>query len=168
MFVKLKSDFMGSASGKVLDVPESEGKLLIEKGIADPQGDEVLSPIVAKAMETAMGKVTDSVHTVIEATLKQFQAAQEQSRKNSRPMIFGDSGEGDPKKNFGDWLSHAIKAITGKPKDAREAEDHLEKVYKQSTFQQKAALGESSGVTGGYTVPTQFYDQIQTLIAEES
>jgi HK97 family phage major capsid protein len=168
MFVKLKSDFLGSAAGKVLDVPESEGKILIEKGIAEPQSDDVLSPVVAKAMETAMGKVTESISTVIEATLKQFQAAQEQAKKFGRPIIFGEGGDGDSKKNFADWLKHAIDACTGKGKVAYEAADYLEKNYKQSDYQQKAALGESSGTTGGYTIPTQFYDQIQALIVEET
>src|SRR5438067_5029 len=145
MLVKLKTAFMGSEAGKVLDVPESEGKLLCEKGIADAAGDDVLSPVVTKAMETAMAKVTDSMNAVIGQTLKQFQAAQEQARKVAQPAIFGEGGDGDPKKNFGDWLAHAIKAISGKPKEAREAEEYLEKNYRQGQFQAKAALGESSG-----------------------
>ena len=32
----------------------------------------------------------------------------------------------------------------------------------------KAAMGESSGVTGGYTVPPEFYQQLMTIMAEES
>src|SRR5207249_5728976 len=84
------------------------------------------------------------------------------------PALFGDSGQGDPKKNFGDWLRHAIIACTGKGKDAANAADYLEKSYKQLDYQAKAALGESSGVTGGYTVPTQFAEQIQQLMAEDT
>src|SRR5262245_24671317 len=168
MLVKLKTAFMGSEAGKVLDVPEPEGKLLCDKGIADAAGDDVLSPVVTKAMETAMAKVTESINAVIDQTLKQFQAAQEQARKVAKPILFGDAGDGDPKKNFGDWLTHAIKAISGKPKEAREAEEYLEKTYQQGQYQAKAALGESSGTIGGYTVPTQFYDQIQTLMFEET
>src|SRR6516225_10199958 len=89
MLIKLKQDFVGSAAGKVLDVAESEGKMLIDKGIADPAGDEALS----------------------------------QARRNSVPAIFGQSGDGDPKKNFGDWLSHAIKATTGKGREPYDAAD---------------------------------------------
>jgi HK97 family phage major capsid protein len=37
-----------------------------------------------------------------------------------------------------------------------------------NAWQTKAALGESSGVTGGYTVPPEFYQQLMTLIAENS
>src|SRR5207302_8861125 len=35
-----------------------------------------------------------------------------------------------------------------------------------SAQQQKAALGETTGATGGYTVPTQFAEQIPLLVAE--
>jgi len=168
MLIKLKQDFVGSAAGKVLDVAESEGKMLIDKGIADPAGDEALSPVIAKAMETAMNRVSESMGQIIDTTLKRFHEAQEQARRNSVPAIFGQSGDGDPKKNFGDWLSHAIKATTGKGREPYDAADYLERTYQQSRYQQKAALGESSGVIGGYTVPTQFADQIQQLMVEDT
>jgi HK97 family phage major capsid protein len=89
------------------------------------------------------------------------------------PAIFGNGKAGDPKHNFGDWLCHAIKAVCGKGREPIEAADHLAKYYGQDdidakAYAQKAALGESSGVTGGYTVPTQFSDQIQSLMAEDT
>ena len=167
MLVRLKQDFIGSAAGKVLDVSETDARTLLERGIADPAGDEALSPVITKAMEAAMTKVSDSVGQIIDTTLKRFQEAQEQGRRNSVPAIFGER-DGDPKRNFGDWLRHAITATTGKPHDAMQAADYLEKNYKQSSYQQKAALGESSGAAGGYTVPTQFAEQIQLLMAEDT
>jgi HK97 family phage major capsid protein len=168
MLVRLKQDFIGSSAGKVLDVSDADARTLLERGIADPAGDEALSPVIAKAMEAAMTKVSESVGQIIDTTLKRFQEAQEQARRNSVPAIFGTQGEGDPKRNFGDWLRHAITATTGKPHDAMQAADYLEKTYKQSSYQQKAAMGETSGVTGGYTVPTQFAEQIQLLMAEDT
>src|SRR6266404_1945272 len=168
MLVRLKQDFIGSSAGKVLDVSEVDARTLLERGIADPAGDDALSPVITKAMEAAMTKVSDSVGQIIDTTLKRFQEAQEQARRNSVPAIFGEQGDGDLKRNFGDWLRHAITATTGKPHDAMQAADYLEKTYKQSSFQTKAALGESSGVTGGYTVPTQFADKIQLLMAEDT
>jgi HK97 family phage major capsid protein len=168
MLIKLKQDYVGQTSGKVLDVLDTEGKALVDKGIAEEAGQEALSPLVARAMETAMARATDGVNQVIDAALKRFAEAQESARKIARPLIFGDEGEGDIKKNFGDWLRHAITAVTAKPREALASADHLEKVYKQSVYQQKAALGESSGVTGGYTVPTQFAEQIQQLMAEDT
>ena len=168
MLVRLKQDFIGSSAGKVLDVSEVDARTLLECGIADAAGDEALSPVITKAMEAAMTKVSDSVGQIIDTTLKRFQEAQDQARRNSVPAIFGAQGDGDAKRNFGDWLRHAITATTGKPHDAMQAADYLEKTYKQSSFQTKAALGESSGVTGGYTVPTQFAEQIQLLMAEDT
>jgi HK97 family phage major capsid protein len=172
MLIKLKQDFIGSSAGKVMDVSEPDTKTLFDKGIADSAGDDALSPVIAKAMETAMNRVSDSMGQIIDTTLKRFQEAQEQARRNSVPAIFGDVtgsvASRDPKKNFGDWLSHAIKATTGKGREPYDAADYLERTYQQSQYQQKAALGESSGVTGGYTVPTQFADQIQQLMVEDT
>jgi HK97 family phage major capsid protein len=106
----------------------------------------------------------------VEVTLKRFQEAQEQARRNSVPAIFGAGGHGDPAHNFGDWLQHAIAACTSKGKGAYEAADYLDKHYGQGEInaRQKAALGESSGVTGGYTVPPQFAEKIMALIAEDT
>jgi HK97 family phage major capsid protein len=168
MLVKLKQDFIGSAAGKVMDVSEADARTLFDKGIADPAGDDALSPVLARAMETAMGRVSEGMGQIIDATLKRFQEAQEQARRNSVPDIFGARQPGDPRHNFGDWLAHAIKAATGKGRVSLEAQDYLEKTYQQGEYQQKAALGESSGVTGGYTIPTQFSDQIQLVMAENT
>jgi HK97 family phage major capsid protein len=151
-----------------MDVADHEGEMLVKQGIADPCGHDALSPVISRAMEAAMTKVSDSVGSIIETSLKRFEEAQELARRNSLPVLFGEGNQGDPKKNFGDWLHHAIKAITGKGRETMDAADYLEKTYKQSSYQQKAALGESSGVTGGYTVPTQFSDQIQGLMAEST
>ena len=168
MWIKLKSDFLGSAAGKVMDVGEQDARTLIEKGVAEVAGDEALAPVVGKATETLMNKLNDSVGAIVDATLKRLQEAQEQARRVAVPAIFGEGHGGDTRKNFGDWLAHAVKACTGKGKDAYNAADYLEKEYSQSVYQQKAALGESSGVTGGYTVPTQFAEQIQQLMAEDT
>jgi HK97 family phage major capsid protein len=47
---------------------------------------------------------------------------------------------------------------------------YLEKHYgsKFNEWHQKAALGEASGVTGDYTVPPEFYQQLMTIMAEET
>jgi HK97 family phage major capsid protein len=168
VLIKLKQAFLGSAAGKIMDVAETEAKALFDKGVADPAGDDALVPVIAKATEALMSKLNDSVGGIVDVTLKRFQEAQEQARRHAVPAIFGAGGHGDPGHNFGDWLSHAIKAITSTPREAMLAAEHLEKEYKQSFYQQKAVMGESSGITGGYTVPTQFAEQIQQLMAEDT
>src|SRR5260370_556408 len=165
MFVQLKKDFLGQSAGKVIDVLEADGHALVGSGVAEHCQSDPLAPIIQKSMEALTTNVTNSLNTVVETTLKRFQEAQEQARRNSVPAIFGAGHEGDPRKNFGDWLKHAIKAITGKGREPTEAAEHLEKNYQQS-IHQKAALGESSGVTGGYTVPPQFAEKIMSIMAE--
>ena len=92
----------------------------------------------------------------INAALVQFADAQGQSRRVNRPLMFGDGPAGDPRKCFGDWLLHV----------ARNDESYLEKTY--GTIRTKAAMGESSGVTGGYVVPPEFYDGIMQVVAEQT
>ena len=166
MFVKLLQPFMGQEAGKVIDVSDADAKALFDQKLAGAAGDDVLSPVVAKAMETAMNRVSDSVNVLVESTLKKFQEAQHLSQKSKAPVLFGENGKGDPHHCFGDWLHHAIKAICGKGSEPMKAADHLEKNYGQGKYQAKAAMGESSGTIGGYTVPIEFADEIHGLIAE--
>ena len=170
MFVTLKKDFLGQAAGKVIDVADSDGQALIHSGVAEACSNDPLAPIIQKSMEALTTSVTNSLNSVVEVTLKRFQEAQEQGRKNSVPAIFGHGGDGDPKHNFADWLQHAVSACTSKGKGAYEAADYLDKQYKQGEInaRTKAALGESSGVTGGYTVPPQFAEKIQAIMAEDT
>lgn len=168
MFVKLLQPFMGQEAGKVIDVGDTDAKALFDQKLAAPAGEDVLSPVVAKAMETAMKRVSDSVNLLVESTLKKFQEAQQLSQKKSAPILFGEDGKGDPNHCFGDWLHHAIKAICGKGSEPLKAAEHLEKNYGQAGINQKAAMATTSGTIGGYTVPVEFADQIHGLIMEET
>ena len=85
MWIKLKSDFLGSAAGKVMDVGEQDARTLIEKGVAEVAGDEALAPVVGKATEALMNKLNDSVGAIVDATLKRLQEAQEQARRVAVP-----------------------------------------------------------------------------------
>ncbi|CAN5133624.1 hypothetical protein BH10PLA2_BH10PLA2_34220 [soil metagenome] len=168
MFVKLLQPFMGQEAGKVIDVSDADAKALFDQKLAAPAGDDVLSPVVAKAMETAMNRVSDSVNLLVETTLKKFQEAQQQTQKKSAPLLFGEEGKGNPNHCFGDWLHHAIKAICGKGSEPMKAAEHLEKHYGQNGINAKAAMATTSGTIGGYTVPVEFADHIHGLIMEET
>ncbi len=168
MLVKLIQPFLNQEAGKMIDVSESDAKALIDQKLAAPAGEDALSPVIAKAMETAMNRVSDSIGVLVESTLKKFQQAQTQSQKSVAPILFGAEGKGDPNHCFGDWLHHAITAICGKGSEPIKAADHLEKNYGQSRFQAKAAMAGSSGTVGGYTVPVEFADQIHGLMAEST
>jgi HK97 family phage major capsid protein len=168
MLIKLKADFMNQKAGQIVEAKDEEAQVLIDKHIAEKVGEDALQGIITKSADAMMTKVNDSVSKIIEETLKHFMDAQSQAKKFAIPAIYGKNGDGDPKKNFGDWMHHAIQACIGKGKAAHEAVDHLEKNYGQLDIQKKAALAESSGQAGGYTIPQQFSDQIQLLMAENT
>jgi HK97 family phage major capsid protein len=160
MFVQLAKTFMGRQPGERIDVSEADGNALIQAGTAAAiPADDAINQLVAKLTGTVAESMTKSLDAVINATLTKFQNAQSQAKKHAIPAIFGDENDGDPKKNFGDWLT----------KVARNDRAALEKDY-GSYFSpwQKAALAETSGVTGGYIVPPQFYDQLLAIASEES
>jgi HK97 family phage major capsid protein len=158
MFVELLKEFLGKKAGERIHVAEAEARQLIAGGIAKAVGDDPIGPLVTKAMESALSGFTRGLDTIVNETLKQFGEAQSLARKHAVPAIFGVGGNGDPRKSFGDWLLACAR------NDAR----YLEKHYGSNfvAWQTKAALGESSGVTGGYTVPPELFEQLMTIVAE--
>jgi HK97 family phage major capsid protein len=170
MFVTLKREFLGQPAGKIIDLADAEAQALQASGLAEVCQSDPLVPIIQRSMESITGHLTKTMTEVFESTLKQFKEAQAQATKLAVPAIFGEGQKGDPKSNFADWLQHAVAACTSKGKGAYEAADYLEKQYQQGEInaRQKAALGESSGVTGGYTVPPQFAEKIMAIIAEDT
>jgi HK97 family phage major capsid protein len=160
MFVQLTKEFMGNAIGKRIDVAEADARHLLENGVAIPVPGDPLAPAISKALEGAFAKFTQSLDGAVNASLKAFADAQTQGRRHAVPAIFGDSGGGDPRKSFGDWCLAV----------ARNDRNYLEKHYNSQfhEWQTKAALGDASGVTGGYTVPPDFYQGIMNLMAENA
>jgi HK97 family phage major capsid protein len=159
MFIQLKQAYFGKQPGERVDVDPPHAQSLIQQGVAEPVPGDPLGELIARSMDQMLTRVTAGLDAAITETLKQFADAQQKSRKNAVPAIFGEGGEGDPGKNFGDWLLHV----------ARGDRAYLEKTY-GTTFNpwQKAALGESSGATGGYVVPPDFYNQLLTIAAEDN
>ena len=162
MFVELLKAFLGKQVGERIYVTAEEGKALIDSGTAKAFQEDPLQGVITRGVESALGGFQKGLDGIITATLKQFADAQKMANKHAAPIIFGQGGEGDPKgKSFGDW------ALAVARKDAA----YLEKNYGSHFNQwvgQKAAMGESSGVTGGYTVPPDFYQGLMSLIVERS
>jgi HK97 family phage major capsid protein len=159
MFVELLKPFLGKPAGERLHVAPEEAGQLVEGGIARAVADDPITPAITRGLESALGGFTRSLDTVITQTLKQIADAQTSARKHAVPALFGPGRDGDPKKSFGDWCLAV----------ARNDKGYLEKHY-DSYFVtwQKAALGESSGAPGGYTVPPDFYQGLMQLIAEQT
>ena len=172
MFVQLTKDFMGRQPGERIDVSESDAQALVTQKIAIPVTDDLITPAVHKAMEHAFAGFQKGIDAALNTALQQFQDAQAQSRRLAIPAIFGPGGDGDPRgKSFGDWLVQVgTLGVSGSsPRAKAAAQDRLDKVYSSSFHPwQKAAMGESSGTTGGYIVPPEFCDQLQAIAAEEN
>jgi HK97 family phage major capsid protein len=170
MFIQLKKTYFGKQPGERVDVDETHAQGLITQGIAEAVLGDPLGALIEKQIGGMIENVNKGLDTAINNALKSFADAQAQARRHSVPAIFGAGGEGDPKKNFGDWLLHVGKACVSSNVQGRiDAAKHLEKVY-GSEFNpwQKAAMAEASGVTGGYIVPPDFYTQLLAIAAEDN
>ena len=123
-----------------------------------------------------MAKAAAQFDAAIDKKLKEFADAQSRSRKNAVPIIFGDNGEGDPKLNFGDLCAKAAqKQFSAIEKSYSKLGVHINSAGNgfvlsptSAPIRKKAAMGESSGVTGGYTVPPDFYNQLLAIIEEST
>jgi len=172
MFVQLLKEFMGKKPGERIDVSEADAHALVSQQLAQPVSDDIITPAIQKAMEQAFAGFQKGLDAVIGTALKQFQDAQGQARKFAAPAIFGPGGDGDPHgRSFGDWLVQVAVLGSSKtgPRAKADAQDRLDKVYGSSFAPwQKAAMGESSGTTGGYIVPPEFNQQLLAIAAEDN
>jgi HK97 family phage major capsid protein len=160
MFVQLTRDYLGRKAGERLELSEADAAGLLGAGTALAVSDDVITPLVSRALEQALGGFTRGLDSAINQALERISQAQTHSRRNAVPVLFGAGGEGDPKKSFGDWCLAV----------ARNDRAYLEKHY-GSQFNEwttKAALGEASGAAGGYTVPIEFYQQLLQIVSEET
>ncbi len=168
MFIQLKQPYFGKTVGERVDVDPAHGQSLIQQGVAEAVQGDPLGELVGQGMEKMLANLTAGLDAAINSALKQFQQAQTQARRHAVPAIFGEGQGGDPAHSFGDWLAKVAVASTGKNVQQRiDAAGALEKEY-GSSFNpwQKAALAETSGTTGGYTVPPEFYTQLLAISAE--
>jgi HK97 family phage major capsid protein len=160
MWIELLKEFLGKRAGERIYVSEPEGRQLISVSTAKAVDEDPLTPVITKGVESALAGFTKGLDGIITATLKQFADAQKLANKHSNPIIFGEGNTGDKGKSFGDW---ALAVARGDKK-------YLETHYGSSfvAWQQKAALAEAAGVTGGYTVPPEFFQQLQQIMAEQT
>jgi HK97 family phage major capsid protein len=165
MFIQLKKEYFSMPPGRRVDVDEAQAKFLIEQGIAEALQDDPLSPLLAKTMEAAMGRLSEGINAAINGALRQVADAQAHSRRNLVPALFGSTpiGDRDPRHNFGDFcLCIATK------NHKRLEEEYGSFMVDNSGVRMKAPMSEQSGSTGGYTVPPDFYQQLLAVIAENT
>jgi HK97 family phage major capsid protein len=164
MFVQLKQPFNGKPVGERIDVSDAHAEVLIKSGIAEAVAGNPLGELVEKQVGGMLESLTRGLNDTITDTLKQFAAAQAKSRKSAVPLLFGEQGEGDPRKNFGDFCL----AIARKDHKRLDEVYHAQLADEKGNPVQKAALGEASGSTGGYIVPPDFYRQLLQIAAEKA
>lgn len=160
MFIKLLKDFLGKKAGEVIHASDEEAQQLLTAGIGQQMTDDPITPIITRGLESALGGFTRGLDGIITQTLQKFAQAQTHSRKNAVPAIFGPGQSGDPSRSFGDFCLAVAR------KDTKYLETHYGSKFVE--YSQKAALAESSGTAGGYTVPPDFFEQLMTLVAGNS
>jgi HK97 family phage major capsid protein len=161
MFVELKKPFLGRAAGERLDVSDADARQLVQQQVAVALADDPISPAVGKALDAALARCGQRIDEAVNQSLRAFGDARGLARKHAVPALFGPGGDDDPHgRTFGDWALAV----------ARGDRAYLEKHYGSRfvEYRGKAAMGEASGVTGGYTVPPDFYQQLMTIMAEEA
>jgi HK97 family phage major capsid protein len=178
MFIQLKAPYFGKPAGERVDVDAKHAQSLIDQGVAEAVPGNPIGELVEKQMAVMLDHLTQGVNHAITDAVKKVADAQTKSRKNAVAALFGEGGEGDPDRCFGDWCLQI--AILGSsrtlPAEKSAAADKLDKTYRSARTdwsptaqaQFKAALGESSGATGGYIVPPDFYQQLLAIAAEEA
>jgi HK97 family phage major capsid protein len=161
MWIELKKEFLGRPAGERIDVAEGDARQMVAAGTAGPVSDDPLTPALTRALDGAFNRYAASLGDAVTRTLREFADARGQAHKHAAPAIFGPGRDGDPRgQTFGDWCLAVARADRG----------YLEKHYGSRfvEYSAKAALGEASGVTGGYTVPAEFHEQLMTLVSEEA
>jgi len=145
MFVQLIKEFLGKKPGERIDVDKEHADTLIEKGLAAPVTDDPIGPAIAKGLESAFGKLNAALEKTVDEALKSFANAQTQAKKHAIPAIFGEGGEGDPSRTFGDYLLGVRRG------DSKFLADKY-KSY-PSEIDTKTAMATTSGTAGGYYRP---------------
>jgi HK97 family phage major capsid protein len=175
MWLKLKTAYFGKPAGEQVDVPDAgHAKSLIDQGIAEAVNGNPLTNVIEQQITETINTLTKRLNDTITETIKKVANAQTLSFKGAHERIFGTDGDGDPKRNFGDWCLQVALLGSSKtsPQTKSAALDRLDKVYgsqrNEWNPETKAALAEASGATGGYTVPPDFYRQLLAIAAEEN
>jgi HK97 family phage major capsid protein len=166
MFLKLTKPYLGKPAGEQVEVPDADqAKNLITIGVAEEVKGDPIGLLIEKQVGGLVEKLTKSLDETITAAVKAVADAQTRSKKNAVPLIFGEGNKGDPDHNFGDFC------VCVATKNYKRLDEHYQSFPTDATgsrISKKAAMGESSGSTGGYIVPPDFYNQLLAIISENS
>jgi HK97 family phage major capsid protein len=162
MFLQLLRDFLGHRAGERLEVPDADAQALIQSGLASPLSDDPLGPLIQASLDRALANLSGQVQASVDSLLSDYASASTRSRKNALPAIFGPGHSGDLKHSFGRFL------LAVRHNDRKTLEEMGSRFIEWDNVEQKAGLSTQGGATGGYLVPTEFYDRLMQLVAERS
>lgn len=162
MFVQLTRDYLGRKAGERIDLADADAAALIAAGTAAAVADDPLVPLVARALEQALSGVSGNVQSAVESALGRFAQARGLSRRNQLPLLFGEHGEGDPKKTFGRFL------LAVRQGDRRTLDDMGSRFVEWDDVERKTAMSTQTGTNGGYLVPVEFHSRLMGLVSERS
>ncbi len=148
MFIQLTKEFLGKPIGERIDVSEGDAEHLVQQGYAQPVRDDVLTPLVARALES-------NVDSVVERALRHF--LQKHSAKGAKRLPFaglGDSQDDDARAGFKHFGEFAL-AVRDACQPGKRADERLQMMRKSP-----AGLNEAASADGGFLVPTEFTQKI--------
>lgn len=160
MFVQLTKDLLGKKAGERLEMSDSDAQGLIAGGAAIAVADDVVSPLLARAMEGIPG----AIQSAVDEALRQAAKAHTLSRKNAVPRLFGAGGTGDPARTFGRFLL----AVRNHDRAALDAMGSRYVEWEEEDGSRKTAMSTQTGANGGYLVPVEFHDRLMALVTERS
>lgn len=161
MWVKLKQAWKGKAIDELIDVAADDGGMLIKAGVAEAAGENPTNQLVADAVAKSVQAITGQMTTAFDTVMKDFAKSMTLSHKGANAKIFGDGGNGDPKKTLGHFL-HAVATRNQK------ALEELGSKYQDWSGAESKDLNSQTGTAGGYTVPVQFLARLMMVSSEAS
>jgi len=162
-WIELLRDVLGQKAGARIECDDKDAEALCASGAAKPLTHDVTAEIVGKALGESLAKVTASLDGAVTKALKDFGDTLAKSQKTQRKVIFGEKGDGDPKKSFGRFLlavaNRDLKALEDMGSTFHEWEQDATK---------KAEMTSNVGSRGGFAVPTQHFDDIALRVRDIS
>jgi HK97 family phage major capsid protein len=160
-WVKLSKAWENHPEGERIQLAAQAADDLVKQGVANDSKDPTKKAI-SKAIASMAGEIGKKISEHTDAALKEMTKAIQEVQKKAHKPFFGPNGTtpqpvdypglDEEGKSFGDFLHSVYKMYCGEGQESKDGTDRVAKVYGSI----KAPLAEAAGVTGGYTVPTEY------------
>ena len=152
MFVQLTKELLGKPVGERIDVSDSDADQLIRQGWAQPIDDDVLTPMLARAVQ---GGLDDAVDRAMHSWLRKQPSSGRSRGSAGIPFAgLGDTPLDDPRAGFKHFGEFAL-AVRDACQPGKRPDDRLALIAKTAS-----GMGENTGADGGFLVPTEFVHKL--------